>query len=161
MSSPNPASPIPTRSSDHRTSTDQGAAQVTLKTTMVSASVRTGGLPSSQRTPSAMSWRTWLSTSSRTAPGGVPIREISTTPTATKTVVSMKGNAVALAKSSAPTAGPTSWLAVTAPAMMRALAMPRSRLSTSIGTRVAPVASANTSAAPSARSAASTTAMLT
>ena len=73
----------------------------------------------------------------------------------------MNGSAVAVVKSSAPTAGPTSWLAVTAPAMMREFAMPRSRLSTSIGTSVPPVASANTSAVPSARSAASTTAMLT
>ena len=60
MSSPKPASSMPTRSSDHRTSTDHGAAQVMLKATITRARVRTGLLPPSQRTPSAMSWRTWV-----------------------------------------------------------------------------------------------------
>jgi hypothetical protein len=55
VSRPKPASSIPTRSSDHSTSTDHGAAQVMLKATITSASVRTGLLPASQRTPSAMS----------------------------------------------------------------------------------------------------------
>ena len=39
-----------------------------LNVTITSASVRTGRLPISQRSPSAMSWRTWVSTCSRTAP---------------------------------------------------------------------------------------------
>ena len=43
-----------------------------------------------------------------------------------------------------------SWLTVTKPAMIRALAMPRSRFSTSIGVSVPVVASAKTSAVPTA-----------
>ena len=82
---------MPTRSSAQSTRTAHGAAQVTLKTTMMIASVRTGGLPISHRTPSAMSWRTWVSTCSRTAPGGVPIRDTSSTPTAMQTTVTENG----------------------------------------------------------------------
>ena len=56
-----------------------------LKVTITSASVRTGRLPISQRTPSPMSWRMWVSTFSRTAPLGVPIRLTSTAASATQT----------------------------------------------------------------------------
>ena len=62
---------------------------------------------------------------------------------------------------SAPIAGPISWLTVTKPAMIRALAMPRSAFSTSIGASVPVVASAKTSAVPSTNSVAITSQMST
>ena len=52
------------------------------------------------------------------------------------------------AKITAPTAGPMSWLVVRKPNWIRALAMPRSGLSTSIGSSVPVVESAKTSATP-------------
>ena len=132
-----------------------------LNATITRARVRTGLLPASQRTPSAMSWRTWVSTCSRTAPRGVPMRETRTTPRATQTVWIMNGSAMPAAKITAPSAGPTSWLAVRKPTWMRALAIPRSGLSTSIGSRVPVEESAKTSASPTRNIAAMTSQMLT
>lgn len=128
---------------------------------MTSASARTARLASSQRTPSAMSCRRWVSTLWRTPPGAVPIRETSTTPRATQTVCTRNGHTIALANRSAPNAGPTSWLRVMKPVWMRTLAMPRSAFATSIGVRVIVAVSANTSAVASAKSATSTSQMLT
>ena len=82
-------------------------------------------------------------------------------PTAMQTTVTTNGHTMATEKSRAPTAGPTSWLPVIMPAIRRALAMPRSRLSTSIGVSVPAVASTNVSAVPRASMATSTMAMLT
>ncbi len=65
------------------------------------------------------------------------------------------------ANRNAPTAGPMSWLTVTKPAMIRALAMPRSAFSTSIGVSVPVVTSAKTSAVPSANIATRTNVMST
>ncbi len=65
------------------------------------------------------------------------------------------------AKRKAPSAGPISWLTVTNPAIMRALAMPRSAFSTSIGASVPDVASAKTSAVPSTNSVTITSQMST
>ena len=53
------------------------------------------------------------------------------------------------AKSAAPTAGPTSWFIVIPAVISRALPMPRSALSTTIGSSVWLVVSAKTSAVPS------------
>ena len=79
----------------------------------------------------------------------MPIRETSTAPRATATAWTLNGSAVPSVKNRAPSAGPTSWLTVTKPAISRALAMPRSALSTSIGASVPDVVSAKTSAVPS------------
>ena len=152
---------MPTRWRAQSTSTDQGAAQVMLNVTITSASVRTGRLPISQRSPSAMSWRTCVSTFSRTAPLGVPIRLTSTAPSATQVAWRTNGTAIPTENRNAPSAGPMSWLTVTKPAMSRALAMPRSGFSTSIGVRVPVVASAKTSAVPRANIVTSTNQMLT
>ena len=161
VSRPKPASSIPTRSVAHSTSTDHGAAHVMLKATITRARVRTGPLAASHRTPSAMSWRTWVSTSSRTAPRGVVIRDTRTTPSTTHTVWIRNGYAMPAAKITAPSAGPTRWLAVRKPTWMRALATPRSGLSTSIGTSVFVAESANTSASPTRNIATMTNQMLT
>ncbi len=88
------------------TSTAHGAAQVMLNVTMISTSVRTGRVPDSQRTPSAMSCLMWVSTRSRTAPRAVPIRLTSTAPSATHTAWTANGTAMPTAKRNAPSRRP-------------------------------------------------------
>lgn len=147
VSSPKPTSPMSRWSSAYLTRTPHGAAQVTLKARMTSASVRTGAFPRIHRTPSAMSWRMCVCVS-RTPPGVVAIRPTSTTASATHTTWTTNGQTIPSAKRKAPTGGPSSWLAVRKPAWSRALPVPRSRGSTSIGSRVWDAESANTSATP-------------
>jgi hypothetical protein len=68
---------------------------------------------------------------------------------------------VPVAKSAAPIGGPANWFTVTRPAIRRELAIPRSALSTSIGTNVLDAVSANVSAVPNRNMTTSTTAMFT
>ena len=83
-----------------------------------------------------MSRRTWVSGTPRTPPRGVAIRATRTTPRATQATCTTNGQTMPAAKRNAPSGGPTSWLAVRKPACRRALPMPRSALSTSIGSSV-------------------------
>jgi len=131
---------------------------VTLNVTMVSVSVRTGRLPHVQPNPSAMSRRTRLGPSGRSS-GGSTMRETSSAPSTTNTACAKKGHALPAAKRPAPTAGPTSWFIVSPAAIIRALPMPRSRFSTTIGSSVWTAVSAKTSAVPSANMVARTTPM--
>ena len=119
-----------------------------LKAKITSASVRTGAWPRIQRNPSAMSRRTWVSGTPRTPPRGVAIRATRTTLRPTQATCTTNGHTMPAANRNAPSGGPTSWLAVRKPACSRAFPMPRSALSTSIGSSVPVVVSANTSATP-------------
>ena len=119
-----------------------------LNAKITRASVRTGACPLIQRSPSAMSRRTWLSGTPRTPPRGVAIRATRTTLNPTQRTCTRNGQTIPAAKRNAPTGGPTSWLAVRNPACNRPLPTPRSGLGTSIGSNVPVVVSANTSATP-------------
>ena len=99
--------------------------QVTLKVTITRDRVRTAGCPSSHRTPSAMSRRTWVLPGSRTGPagsadaghedGGQQHRRRSGHRTAGR---------VPVANSAAPIGAPASWLSVMNPVCSRAWATP-------------------------------------
>ena len=89
------------------------------------------------------------------------IRDINTAPPAQVIACAIDGHTIPAANRNAPSGGPTSWLSVIRPTLMRALATPRSRLSTIIGSSVPVVMSANVSAVPSRNIAASTMPTLT
>ena len=123
-----PPPPCARRSRDQSTRTDHAAPQVMLKVRMTIARVRTGGCAQSHRIPSTMSWRTWVSTESRTAPRVEPMRDTRTTPSSDADELADERPPMPAANRNAPTGGPTSWLAVRKPACSRELAMPRSAL---------------------------------
>ena len=132
-----------------------------LKTKIVSTSVRTAAWCRTQRNPSAMSWRTWLSMLRSRPCAGSTMRDTSTAPSATRTAWVRNGSAIAVANSAAPIGGPASWLTVMKPVWRRELPTARSWRSTSIGSSVLVVLSANTSAVPSRNIATSTIAIET
>ena len=134
---------------------------MTLNVTIARVRVRTGACPQVQRKPSTDVLADVAGLARRRGTVSVTIRETSQAPSATQTAWITNGNAIPSANSAAPIGGPTIWLAVIIPAMIRALPMPRSRFSTTIGSSVLVVVSAKTSAVPSRNIAPSTTAMLT
>ena len=88
------------------TSTDQAAPNVKLKIRIVTASVRTAGCRTVQRSPSAISRR--MPAGSRCACGGSESRSTASTPATTSAVSATNGQATPAAKSTAPSAGPAS-----------------------------------------------------
>ncbi len=116
---------MPNRSPAYRTSTDHAAPYVTLKVKIVSARVRIGGCPTSQRNPSSISERT-PGRSGRIALTSVMTREMSNAPSAKPAAFAANGMAGPTANRNAPTGGRSSWFVRTNVPCIRALAMPRS-----------------------------------
>ena len=154
--SPNPIAPSPSCSRAYSTSTDHAAPNVTLKMRMVSTRVRTAAWCRTQRTPSAMSCRRWVVCVSARC-GGSDDRGRPAPPPRRRAVPRPRtASACPTANRNAPSGGPTSWLTVTNPAMIRLFASARSSRCTSIGTSVLDALSANVSAVPSRNIATST-----
>ena len=110
------------------TNTDHAAPNVTLKTVMVMASVRTGGCRHSQRIPSTTSRTTWrvLASGERRRAGDPGRRARPPTPPAPPG--RRTGTPSRRRTRRRRSAVPTNWLAVTRPAISRLLAIPRSAL---------------------------------
>ena len=130
-----------------------------LKVKIVSTRVRTAACARTQRQPSAISSLMLVVAAGSRPCGGSAMRVTSTAPKPTRIAWPRNGRAIPSANSAAPMGGPASWLMVTKPAMIRALARGRSSRATSIGSNVADALSANTSAVASRNSASSTAAM--
>ena len=126
----------------------------------MSVSVRTGGWCHSHAKPSRTSRHTCGSRAGGSN-GGIRIRAISTIANPISTACATNGTAIPIVNNNAPTAGPSSWLAVRKHAITRAAPIPRSALSTTIGSSVPDAVSANTSATPNASKATSVMPMVT
>ena len=113
------------------------------------ASARIGGWCHSQRTPSAISWRTWRRSTVAWSGGGVAAMRPTRTAAARAQMASTpNGTAIPIPNRSAPSGGPARSLARMRDPLSRELATPRCSLGTAVASRALPVLSANISAVP-------------